>query len=396
MKLAAALAASLAFSSGAALGCGASEDLPSEDPVASDTALGPGLVRAVKWKQEMASQDHARSARLETHGLTYPRAAKALLAVGVTDVVLRIPDRDLFDDAQEFARWDNELVKMLSALKEENPDVRVYLWKRQWLQTRNAQGEVVDTHGEKELASLVARVVHRAKDDGVADVLAGIAPIETNIEDAKSTRRLALKTAALVNEATGGWLEHKTFLFPGAGMGSDFRGIDEGGGKFFDEMSHEVKRFSFIYKHMTPCESGSKNCTIQNRDDAWHAHVGKSSKKPVEAQIDFLRKDMGLADLERMLDHHAAEHPALCNVVFWGDQGDGITLMSETNLAAVHAVLAEKNGWRSQVFDMAIQPPDTSPHQARKYLFDVASGDQVALNGVPWVDWGRWGSELPW
>lgn len=242
LALAACLALALAL-----VGCGADADAREEDPTATDAALGPGLVRAVKWKQEMAEQDKAKSARLETHGLSYAQAAGALLSTGVTDVVLRIPDRDLFDDDKELARWDDELVKMIAALRQANPDVRVYLWKRQWLQVRNAQGNVVDTHGEKELASLVAKVVQRAKEKGVADVLAGVAPIETNIVDAASTRRLALKTAREVNEMTGGWLEKKTFLMPGAAMGGYFAGIDEGGGTFFDKMAKEVKRFSFIY-----------------------------------------------------------------------------------------------------------------------------------------------------
>lgn len=147
---------------------------------------------------------------------------------------------------------------------------------------------------------------------------------------------------------------------------------------------------------MTPCESGSPRCTVQNRDDAWHAHVGKSSAKSVEAQVAFLRKEMGLADLEHFLTRHADEHPELCNVTFWGDQGDGITLMSTENLAAVHAVLVEKSGWRSHAFGLPIEPPGSTEHQARKYLFAVTAGEQLALSGEVWTDWSRWSQPSPW
>lgn len=389
-----AIAASLLLLAAA---CGAAGDDDAEALTDADESFAASAtIRGVKWKQEMAEQDRAKSARLETGGLSYAKAAKKLVATGVRDIVIRVPGEEIFETANgqprpgEFARWDDEVVKMLIALEDASPDARVYLWKRQWMQRAGDGGKVADTHGVEEFAAEMARVVKLAKARGVAHMIAGVAAIETNIESSKASRRLALATAKRLNEKTNGWLEKKAFFWPGAGMGSYFVGIGDGG-EFFKQMARQVGRFSFIYKHMVPCESKNEStCAIRHLNKAWEKHVSHKADAPVERQVKFLRDTMGLGDLNEYLSDNAERHPKLANVMFWGDQGDGVILMSPSNLAAVHQLLVEEMGSGDYFFDMAYAPRGATNFQSKKYLLDVRGDGTVTTNESAWKTWSAW------
>jgi hypothetical protein len=117
------------------------------------------------------------------------------------------------------------------------------------------------------------------------------------------------------------------------------------------------------------------------------------------SQAAWLRSVMGVADLENYINANRAAYPNLANVIFWGDSGDGLIVMSQTNIQAVHEMLVEEDGWTGSFFDMAYCPLTATGNDLTKYALTVdpvtrAIAKNAANNNdntmSVWNEWQRW------
>lgn len=383
---------------------------------AGPMGLGGSPIRGVKWKNVMHAKEEAASFRFETAGLSYADAVAGLCANGIRAVVLKQAEPKIMrwtdqatgetgpcngrDDAWCKQRINAEIADMVAAIDADTTCAEkplVYMWQRQWF----------DEAGKVEAyADDMAAVIRLLRDRDIADRLGGIAAIESHLDGSCQTKSTALAAARAVNARTGGWLRSRSFFFPGAGMGAYFRNIDADYGcmsglDFLRRIGDEVGTFSFIYKQMAYPYQGCG-------ETEWQVSVGSSSTLSVEERKAWLEGGcLGVADLVRLLDAAAADHPAVANVTFWGDSGDGIHLIPQPTLEALHAIFVagRTDGSRHHFFDLpyvdAGECP-TSPDCAKSIL--TVSAGHAAPNGAPsavptsltvFEDWSGWSRDDP-
>ena len=378
--------------------------------------LGESPIRGVKWKNVMHGKDMAASFRFETAGLSYTDAVAGLCANGVGAVVLKQAEPNIMrwtdpatgetgpcngrDDAWCKQRINAEIADMVAAIDADTTCAEkplVYMWQRQWF---NQAGKV------EAYAEDMAAVIRLLRDRHIADRLAGIAAIESHLDGSCQTKNTALAAARAVNARTGGWLRSRSFFFPGAGMGAYFRNIDADYGcmsglDFLRRIEDEVGTFSFIYKEMAYPYQGCG-------ESEWQDSVGGSSTLSVEEREEWLlRGCLGVADLVRLVDAAAADHPAVANVTFWGDSGDGIHLIPQPTLLALHSILVtgRAGASRHHFFDMTYVDAGECPSSpdCGKSLLTV-SGGRAARNMSPsavptpltvFEDWTGWSTDDP-
>jgi hypothetical protein len=399
----------------AATGCTeASQGAQDGSATLTEPLIGSRVIQGVKWKNDMYCQDHAIRAGFETQGLTYESAVRKLCNHGVKDIVLKIAEPSILDwhlptssdqegmgqpecnnkarsdgysypsntlkgpchglsKSQCVATRDNEIIKMLKAIKAIKAeagceDMRAFVWQRQWMYLDSKVTEYVD-----EMSALI----NLARSNGVGDTLDGIAPIEVHLGGSCQVKDRALDIPRRINAKTGGWLKNKAWMFPGAGNGAWFVGINSGascmsGDAFFEQLASEVRYFAFIYKQMAFDQCVEGNCQIRERHlgnpDAgipgWDEMLGGNSAKTVEERKQWLLDDsrgMGVQSLIGLIDAQAAKGRGwLANVVFWGDSGDGIHLIDDRTFRAVHDIFIYNGGaprsdrYRNYFFNMPL------------------------------------------
>ncbi len=358
----------------------------------------PNLIEGVKFKPLDDEFTNSNSPQLDTGAidgsnptnlLTYTQAAIGLYSNGINTVVLKYETADDLPSGVNAAQRDAELISMIQALKSVNPNFRIYLWERRWLQ----QGGSANGGSTKYINGM-SSIINQAQTAGVDDILKGICVIENNLENTTDVLAHALGIVQGINANTGNWLTNKSFFMPGAGMGAYFVGIDTANTNFFAQMSQQVRYFAFTFKFFQ--SQPTSVCSLGALNPAWIANLGSGTP---DSQIAWLRSVMGVADLENYINANRAAYPNLANVIYWGDSGDGLIVMSQTNIQAVHKLLVEDNGWTGSFFDMAYCALTATGNDRTKYTLTVdpithAIAKNVANNDkntMPvWNEWQRW------
>jgi hypothetical protein len=358
----------------------------------------PNLIEGVKFKPLDDEFSNSVSPQLDTGAidgsnptnlLTYAQAAAGLVSNGINTVVLKYETQDDLPSGVNSAQRDAELISMITALKFANPNFRVYLWERRWLQ----QGGSSNGGGMKFISGM-SSIINQIRAAGVDDVLKGIGVIENNLENTTDVLQHALGIIQGINTNTDYWMTNKSFFMPGAGMGAYFVGIDKADPDFFSQMSQQVGYFAFTFKFFK--SQPASVCSLGALNPAWDANLGSGTP---DSQVAWLRSVMGVADLENYINANRAAYPNLANVIYWGDSGDGLIVMSQTNIQAVHKLLVEENGWTGSFFDMAYCALSATGNDRTKYALtvdpvthtvakNVANNDK---NTMPmWDEWQRW------
>jgi hypothetical protein len=368
-------------------------------PVGGLVPQPPNLIEGVKFKTLDADIGSGTNVQFNTgavvsanptNPLSYAQAIAGLVTNGIHSAVLRYIDVNDLPAGVTTAQRDAEVLAMLQAVKSTAPNFRVYLWQRQWMQRGGAANG-----GVNEFISEMSSIINQARAANVDGVLAGINPIENNLETSQQVLQNAVQIAQGINANTSNWLTNKSFFMPGAGMGAYFGGITNAYPSFFSQMSAQVKYFAFIFKFMKSQDTNA--CALGALNGDWDANL--AAGEAVSSQVAWLRSGMGIADLESYLNANRAAYPNLCHVIFWGDSGDGMIAMNRRNIRATHQLLVESNGWTGAFLDMALCASTATGNDLSKYPLTVNPTTKfISQNTSPndqgtmtvWQEWQRW------
>jgi hypothetical protein len=364
----------------------------------SQISQPPNLIEGVKFKPLDDEFSNSVSPQFDTGAidgpnptnlLTYAQAASGLASNGINTVVLKFETADDLPSGVNAAQRDAEIIAMITALRSVDPNFRVYLWERRWLQ----QGGSSNGGGTKFINGM-SSIINQIHAAGVDDVLKGICLIENNLENTTDVLAHAVGIVQGINANTGNWLTNKSFFMPGAGMGAYFVGIDTAQPNFFSQMSQQVGYFAFTFKFFK--SQPTDKCSLGALNAAWDANLGSGSPT---SQVAWLRSAMGVADLENYINANRTAYPNLANVIYWGDSGDGLIVMSQTNIQAVHSLLVEDNGWTGSFIDMAYCALSATGNDRTKYALTVDPVTHAIVRNVAnndkhtmpvWNEWQRW------
>ncbi|MFD8396210.1 hypothetical protein ACFV2N_45250 [Streptomyces sp. NPDC059680] len=386
----------------------------SAEPALATTVDGqsPDAIRGLKWRTEPRAPQPGDSfdtfgVRFDTQGIPYSAAIGSLVGNGFRTVILRVADMSDLPRGATVDQRNDEVIKLLRELSHRK--MNVYLWKCQWFQRKDVDGGEYYRHaGADEFIADMSELINRARREGLMG-LRGVSPIETNLNNCWELRDRALYVAKRINAHTDGWLKEHTFMMPGAGMGSYFKGLDNGGRTWLAAMERQVGHFALIYKHMKSQENGV--CELEGLNTLWSYYVGSRASTTVDQQIRFLRNDMGFGDLERYFRYYRREFPRHTHVVFWGDVGDGVSLMSAlegepqcnyNTVRALHRLIVKENQWHGYFFDFAFGDKAAAGADLWRYqmLVDRRSGRRtrnLAMNHsethTVWSEWHKWAEE---
>ncbi|WET76228.1 hypothetical protein P3102_19020 [Amycolatopsis sp. QT-25] len=404
-------AAAVAGAAGAASGYVARSEaatgpnLPAaEGPERAFLAQSPDAIRGLKWRgaQLTPPPNPTLTARFDTRGLPYATAAFSLANNNLDTVALRVANMGDLPDGTTRQQRDDEVIKLLRELHRQG--IKTYLFKRQWFQR---SGVIISYErpfteaGADEFIDDMSRLINRARQEGIAGALHGVAAIETNLNNCAELRERALYVARGINGRTDNWLRSRTLLMPGAGMGPYFKGIHNGGEAWLTQLRAQTGYFALIYKHMRSQENGL--CRLESLNGQWDQAVGWDAAKTPEQQIAFLRTTMGISDLEWYFRTHRAEYPNHTHVVFWGDQGDGVAGLSARDgqpqwnyntLRALHRLLVKANRWHGHFFNFPFTREGATKHDLWRYLITVA-GDGSNTRRKNW-EWNRSRTHRVW
>lgn len=382
--------------------------------------INPDLIRGVKWTPVAEAQTGILD--FDTAGIRPDRFLSLLHTKGINSIVLKVEEpthqipATVGNEARRITVRNAAIVTALKALKNAPDEWHVFLWRRAWLQ-RNGK-DISDKEFESDMSGLI----NVLKSNGCDDIVEGIMPIETNIGDSASVLRIAVQTAHGINKATKNWLQKKTFLFPGAGMGAWFRGIDRSWGNvtlsrgitkkrsFFDNIADETRYFSFVVKNM-PSHS-TKSCVLGNYNTSFKENgttykgweelgsennPGFATDAEAESQRrKFLNEIMGFRDLVQLVKNSG--HPSHAHVIYWGDANEGMTgnKRSEYFHQTWHQLMVKEQsmkGYFSYYPLLDERPNVIDDFDRRKFLFRIQD-----RNGVPslqprgrgWTNWQGW------
>jgi hypothetical protein len=233
----------------------------------------------------------------------------------------------------------------------------------------------------------MSKVINGARERGVSGPLEGVTPIETNLPGSEQVRKYAIEVAKRINGRTNDWLKRHTMFFPGAGMGSWFRNIDDGGSAFWTDIAGQVKYFSFIYKFM-PSQDGDVCENLyeyyHEGDTRWNVRLGENAD--MAGQREYLDGTLGFDDLRGYL--RSADDAQLANVIFWGDSGDGIIQMTRTNAQLVHQLLVAELDQPGYFLDFAIIEADHEERERSKHILVSEPGSVERNTQNAWEERG--------
>ena len=354
----------------------------------SQHQIHPDSLTGLKWKPdnlENSGRDYAVSPDLEYGNLSRREAVEALNNYEIEAVVLRYNEEDRIEpgieDPWPREAFDTAAFNLIKEIKKYSPETSVYFWKRQWFNRNESQVDM--------FVDPMVKYIDSAEAQGFDDVVAGVCPIETNLGNSTQTLAKALQVAKEINKRTGGWLKDKTFFWPGAGMGQWFVNIDVGGETFFKSIQKECKHFAFIFKYMLSQpthEEFHKNAEFEEV-------TTYGSKEEIQA---FLRTELGLDDLKKYLSTWKDEYPRHANVIFWGDNGDGISgFMGRNNSKPVEAtqeLLLEEYKWGGNMFNLVIANQHAHPKRIAKSVLIEQNG-VANPNDEVYDIWANWEAE---
>ena len=382
--------------------------------------LNPDQIHGVKWTPVAEAQTGILD--FDTAGLPIDKFLSLLHAKGINSIILKVEEpshqipASVGDEGRRIAVRNAAIITALKALKKTPDEWHVFFWRRAWFQ-RNGK-DIADREFETDMSDLI----NVLKSAGCDDIVEGIMPIETNIEDSASVLRLTVQTAHGINQKTKNWLKNKTFLFPGAGMGAWFRGIDRSWAKvslskgiakkqsFFDNIAEETKFFSFVIKNMPSqkakvCALDSYNSTFKEggtTHKGWEdlGSEGKSGfATDAEAEPErkkFLDEIMGFRDLVQMLKNSG--HPNHAHAIYWGDANEGMTAnkRSEHFHKTWHQLMVTEQSMKGYftyypVLDERTKAGDD--FDRRKFLFRIQEENGVPVlqpRGKGWANWQSW------
>lgn len=356
---------------------------------------------------------------LETGGLgSFQRILAKLAAKGIQDIYLKVADVTLFycdcpgdicdyrnpDKAAIVAKRNASLIGFLTEVYNSAWPFNVYLYKRQWLQNLSDRKPwpraMVEDHAP-EFVSEMAEIITTARatlgTDGrpVDAVIQGVLPLETQANDNYQTLYAAKYLIEQINIATGNWLKSKTFMMPGAGNGFYFVGIDNNplSAAFFDAIKRMVDRFAFVVKVMSVTDPNV--CSLANIDfSAW-----TDGNKHLADYERFAAKTMGLESLHRYLrvpdasgKDRYSRYPKLANVLFWGDSGDGLSVIQNFHerAEALRRLLVKRysKGY-GYAFNYSVQR-DGDGFQDRSLLLTYPGSPAPVLNDPVAKDYFNW------
>lgn len=265
-----------------------------------------------------------------------------------------------------------------------------YLYQRQWLQRLNfPNGDYRTSPWAAQFSDRMSRFINVARRERLTR-LQGIMPIETNLNGTAELQNRSLYVARRINARTQGWLKTHTFMFPGAGMGSYFKGIQLNATQWLTQMKPETGYFALIYKHMRSQPGGVNR--LERLNDRWKYYVGRGSTASVARQVRYLNDEMGLADLAYISRHHRAQFPRHTQVVFWGDAADGVCWLSGLSdqrynyntMRALHRILVEQNNWRGHIFNTPFTSTEAEKCDLWKYMITVEPRTHHRARNFAW------------
>lgn len=344
----------------------------------------------------------------QTSRLHDSTAAGSLNNNNFRTVVLRVANKTDLPKGTTLRQRDDEVIKLLRELNRRG--VKVCLWKRQWLQRGDRSWGAYNRHPRAdEFIREMSALINRAERAGIAGVLQGVMPVETNLNNCAEVRNRALYIARGINARTGNWLKTHTLMVPGSGMGAYFKGVHNGGATWLSQMKTQTGRFAFLYKHMP--SHAEPVCKLGRHNKRWDYYVGYWSRTTVDRQIRYLREDMGLADLERYVHGHRARFPDHTHVVFWGDVNEGIYALSAldneprwnySTARALHTLLVKRNHWHGYFLDLPFTYEGRAKPELYGYMITVdrktgARAKNHTRNRSNthkvWWEWHNWAHE---
>ncbi|MFC9241587.1 hypothetical protein ACFTZK_34790 [Streptomyces decoyicus] len=387
--------------------------LGAESAAAAPVSQNPDSIRGIKWRgahrtPQPGDTTTTLTARFDTAGLSYSTAAGSLNNNNFRTVVLRVANLTDLPRGTTLKQRDDEVIKLLRELNRRG--MKVYLWKRQWLQRSDRPWGPYNKHpGAEEFVKEMSALINRARREGIASTLQGVMPVETNLNNSGEVRNRALYIAKGINARTGNWLKTHTLMVPGGGMGAYFKGIHNGGTTWLNQMKAQTGRFAFLYKHMP--SQDLPFCKLGRLNDRWDYYVGYWAKTTVDRQISYLRNDMGLADLERYMHGHRAQFPNHTHVVFWGDVNEGIYALSAlgsqapwnyNTARALHTLLVKRNHWHGYFLNLPFTYEGRAKPELYGYMITVdrqngnrAKNHTTNRSGTHpiWWEWQNWANE---
>ncbi|WP_143196928.1 hypothetical protein [Streptomyces sp. CB00455] len=373
----------------------------------------PDSIRGIKWRgahrtPQPGDTSTTLTTRFDTAGLSYGTAAGSLNNNNFRTVVLRVANLGDLPQGTTLKQRDDEVIKLLRELNRRG--MKVYLWKRQWLQRSDRSWGAYNKHpGADEFITEISALIQRARREGIAGALQGVMPVETNLNNCAEVRNRALYIAKGINALTGNWLTTHTLMVPGGGMGAYFKGIHNGGATWLSQMKAQTGRFAFLYKHMP--SQAETFCKLGRHNRRWDFYVGYESRRSVEQQIQYLREDMGLADLERYMHGNRSRFPNHTHVVFWGDVNEGIYALSALDneprwnyntARALHTLLVKRNRWHGYFLDLPFTYEGRAKPEVYGYMItvDKQNGTRARNHTInrskthtAWWEWHNWAYE---
>ena len=290
-------------------------------------------------------------------------------------------------------RLEEEILGLLKAMasvnrsldKGERP-MRAWVWQERWFANDKDPDGDSRAHNHRVYEDYVtdmSNLINRAHAEGASSPFEGIGVIENNLPSSNKVRDYALRVARDINRRTSGWLKTHTLLFPGAGMGSWFKGIGGSEGmRFLKRMKTEVKYFSFIYKFMKSQDGGV--CKRLERfyyggATDWQKRLGHTEDS--DSQRTYIEDTLGFGDLSALIEKARLQGlRSVANVVFWGDSGDGLLEMNGKNVSLMHNLLVDELDQPGYFFDFAIIGANEENKLERSKFVLLDDGKRVVRN----------------
>jgi hypothetical protein len=383
--------------------------------------ISPNDIRGVKW----TPKDEAKAGVLEfdTAGLPLDRFLDLLHDRGINSIVMKVVDLDnqipdsVGNRAQKKAIRNAAIADTLKGIRSHARPWHVFLWKREWFE-RSGAGV---NRGEFETE--MSEIINAAKSGGYDDILEGVMPIEVNLENSASVLKYAVEVSSAINSQTANWLQGKSFFFPGAGMGSYFRGIQNAWGdvtlsgvskqrNFFETIKLQTRRFSFILKNMP--SQPAEVCALDRYSASfvedgvmkkgWDELGGEllagyaTAAQAAAARYTFQNETMGFRDLRAFVNRNNANYPFVTDVIYWGDANEGMTANTRSKHfhQTFHRLMTEQNNFTGHFtyYPVLNEAGDAfSNFELRKHLFQVRTVNGVRTiqpRGTAWENWQGW------
>jgi hypothetical protein len=330
-------------------------------------------LQGVRWKPKLGGRDQVLSKVPDLSGAAEKAAAALVKKYAEYSTIDITPANKLLKNGyseKEAAEWKEQQYTDIANFVEQVKDnhIRFFLHARV-----NSDSEFVDD---------MVHTIEKIKAKGLDDQIAGIMIGEHGKKDPDKYLQLALDISDEINSRTGNWLKNgKALTLNGGYLGARFAGIEsavENSG-FFSEIEKRTSSFSFAFKFFDP------NFVLKPRSgDLTDVNVWEA----------FYNEELGLGELNHVLNSYKKDYPDYTHCIFVGDAADGLyTIHSKDNdNVSIEALkdLFRKNGWKGFIFGEPFDNRDLTENSERgmwKYENNKFV-EQEPLNW--WLDWKEW------